>query len=280
MMKTTRPAGQSTRGKTARNRLRRVDEFALAYAPDVLKRRGGDWEDAYFVDLGYGAEPFTTLESAARFRRLVPDLRVLGVEIDPERVQRAKPFEDESTLFRRGGFNLPLEKGEHVRLVRAFNVLRQYEESAVLEAWDMICASLLPGGLLIDGTSDPSGRVWTANLVRRPEEGDVPWQVEAIVFGTNFRSGFDLRLFQAVLPKSMIHRVVSGEPVGEFFDAWQRAAQETGPLRVWGPKQWFRASAERLAEMGFDVRCRPRWLRAGWLVWDQCNKPDLPKPAP
>ena len=40
---------------------------------------------------------------------------------------------------------------KQVRLVRAFNVLRQYEEDEVWPAWDVLTARLLPGGLLLDG---------------------------------------------------------------------------------------------------------------------------------
>jgi hypothetical protein len=35
-----KPEGQSTRGKTAANRLRRVDNFLLLYDPALLRRMG------------------------------------------------------------------------------------------------------------------------------------------------------------------------------------------------------------------------------------------------
>src|SRR5512139_88642 len=120
-----KPEGLPTRGKTASNRLRRVDNFMLFYEPSLLTRTDGAFADALFVDLGYGFDPRTTLESAARFRRLNPELRILGVEIDPEHVQAALPFASDRTFFRLGGFNLPVLPGESVRLIRAFNVLRQ-----------------------------------------------------------------------------------------------------------------------------------------------------------
>ena len=91
-----------------------------------------------FVDLGYGFDARTTLESAARFRRVNPDLPILGVEIEKERVEAALPYADEKTFFRLGGFNLPLQKGEHVRLIRAFNVLRQYEEKGFRPAYERL----------------------------------------------------------------------------------------------------------------------------------------------
>ncbi len=103
-----RPLGQPTRGKTARNRLRRVDTFLALYDAGLLRREDGPFAGAFFVDLGYGAAPTTTLESAQRLRRINPALPVLGVEIDPERVAAAQPCADELTQFRLGGFNLPL----------------------------------------------------------------------------------------------------------------------------------------------------------------------------
>ncbi|MEZ4769306.1 MAG: class I SAM-dependent methyltransferase [Caldilineales bacterium] len=98
-------------------------------------------------------------------------MKVLGVEIDPERVATARPYADERTAFRLGGFNLPLRPGETVRCIRAFNVLRQYEEADVAAAYDLMARSLLPGGLLIEGTSEPYGRLWVANVARRREGG-------------------------------------------------------------------------------------------------------------
>ena len=220
----------------------------------------GCYSGALFVDLGFGAEPITTLESAERFRRLNPGLPVLGVEIDPARVAAALPYADERTHFRVGGFNLPLcqrvdGSTETVRLIRAFNVLRQYEESEVPAAWSMLAHSLAPGGLLVEGTSEPFGRLWVANLLRKPANqapkgepgvtGDeaLPVQQEGLVFSTNFRLGFDPVDFQAVLPKNLIHRVVPGEPIYGFFEAWKRATREAAPMRAWGLRQWFSTSA-------------------------------------
>src|SRR5678815_6170446 len=104
-----KPEGQLTRGKTAANRLRRVDNFILLYEPSLLTRTDGLVADSIFVDLGYGFDARTTLESAARFRRVNPNLKILGVEIEKERVEAARPYENEKTFFRLGGFNLPLK---------------------------------------------------------------------------------------------------------------------------------------------------------------------------
>jgi hypothetical protein len=245
-----------------------VDNFVMLYDPGLLKRTDGDFSRALFVDLGYGAEATTTLESAERFRRLNSSLPVLGVEIDPERVAAARPFADSQTSFRRGGFNLPLLPGETVRLIRAFNVLRQYEEADFTPAYDRLAQYALPGGLMIEGTSDPYGRIWVANLARK-QPGGSGWDFEALVFSTNFRSGFDPAQFQAVLPKNYIQHVVPGELVYDLFEAWKRSALETVQAKVWGARQWFIAAAETMAGKGYPVNLHRKWLNQGWLIWEK-----------
>jgi SAM-dependent methyltransferase len=262
-----KPQGLPTRGKTARNRLRQVDAFALRYDPTVLTRMDGDFAHALYVDLGYGAEPTTTLESADRFRQTNPNLTVLGVEIDPLRVETALPFADERTFFRLGGFNLPLQPGETVRLIRALNVLRQYPEEAVRPAWEQMARAVLPDGLLLEGTSNPNGSLLAMNVLRRVNAGDFPWRLEALAIHTNFRAGFDPADFQAILPKNYIHRMLPGEPIYDFFESWKAAAAEAVGLRAYGPRPWFAAAAGGLARRGYSINLQRKWLGRGWLIW-------------
>ena len=72
---------------------------------------------------GYGRLPVTTLELSTRLRTVRPDLRVVGLEIDPERVSAALESAPAGVEFALGGFELA---GLRPVLVRAFNVLRQY----------------------------------------------------------------------------------------------------------------------------------------------------------
>ena len=260
-----KPEGQPTRGKTASNRLRRVDNFILLYEPSLLTRTDALFADSMFVDLGYGSDARTTLESASRFRRVNPDLRVLGVEIDQERVEAALPYADEKTFFRLGGFNLPLYEGEHIRLIRAFNVLRQYEEKDFAPAYDRLAPYVLPRGLMIEGTSNPFGSIWVANVARKKETGD--WKFEALVFSTNFRTGFDVEEFQTILPKNLIHHMVPGEPIYDFFEAWKRCVAATSSLKTYGARQWFIAAAERLEKQGYSVASQRKWVSKGFLIW-------------
>jgi len=264
--RTRRPQGQPTRGKTAANRLRRVDNFLLLYDAPLIRRNNGPYVGAFFVDLGYGAEPFTTLESAARLRRTNPQLRVLGVEIDPVRVAAGQPYSDPVTCFRLGGFNLPLvaAQNERARAVRAFNVLRQYEEGEVAAAYAELAHHVLPGGLLIEGTSDPRGRIWVANVLRR--QATATWAAEVLVFSTNFRLPSDPAVFQPVLPKNYIHRMAIGEPIHTLMEMWKAAAQQTLPERSWGERRWFVAAAHALHASGARIDLRRRWLGRGYLV--------------
>lgn len=276
-----KPEGQPTRGKTAANRLRRVDNFILLYEPSLLSRTDGWFANSAFVDLGYGFDARTTLESASRFRRVNPDLKILGVEIDKERVEAALPFANDKTFFRLGGFNLPLQEGEHVRLIRAFNVLRQYDEKDFAPAYERLAEYVLPGGLMIEGTSTPYGQLWAANLARRMGKAENQrireletrdwrlgdWRFEALVFSTNFRLGFDVEEFQTILPKNLIHRVIKGEPIYEFFEAWKKSAKETSHAKIFGARQWFIAAAESLAEKGFKINLQRKFLSRGYLVW-------------
>jgi len=261
-----KPEGRPTRGKTASNRLRRVDNFILLYDPSLLTRNESGFTDSLFVDLGYGFDARTTLESAARFRRVNPNLNILGVEIDKERVEAALPFADDKTFFRLGGFNLPLKEGETVRLIRAFNVLRQYEEKDFAPACERLAQYVLPGGLMIEGTSNPFGSIWVANVARKMDRGE--WRMEALVFSANFRTGFDAEEFQTVLPKNYIHRMVKGEAIFDFFSAWKKSAAETIAAKIFGPRQWFIAAAEGLSAKGYSIDLKKKWLTKGFLIWE------------
>ncbi len=275
-----KPLGLPTRGKTASNRLRRADNFILLYEPSLLTRTDGLFRQSLFVDLGYGFDARTTLESAERFRRINPNLPILGVEIDKERVEAALPHADAITHFRVGGFNLPLLPNESVRLIRAFNVLRQYEEKDFIPAYETLAQYVLPGGLMIEGTSNPFGSIWVANLARKVLEsssqkqasGVQNWKMEALVFSTNFRMGFDITDFQAVLPKNHIHHVAPGELIYDFIEAWKRSVAETSSAKVFGLKQWFAASAESLAAKGYKIDLHKKWLAKGWLIWNKLEQ--------
>ncbi|MEP6896358.1 MAG: hypothetical protein ABI986_12185, partial [Chloroflexota bacterium] len=142
----------------------------------------------------------------------------------------------------------------------------QYEEKDFAPAYERLAQYVLPGGLMIEGTSNPFGSIWCANVARKLESGK--WGMEALVFSTNFRLGFDVEEFQTILPKNLIHHVVPGEEIYDFFEAWKRSAKETAAMKTYGAKQWFVASAESLAQKGYKINLQKKFLARGYLVWE------------
>ncbi|WP_018385519.1 class I SAM-dependent methyltransferase [Wenjunlia vitaminophila] len=229
-MRPGRPLGTVTRGTTHPNRLRRMDRWITTVHAPVLRRAA----DPVAVDLGYGAAPWTAVELLDQVRRVRPDAEVVGVEIDPERVAAALPYARTGLTFRRGGFEVPLP-GRRPAVIRAANVLRQYDEGEVRTAWAALCARLAPGGLLVEGTCDEVGRrhVWVALGPSGPR---------TVTFAARLGSLDTPSDLAERLPKALIHRNVPGEPVHSFLRDLDRAWNAAAPLRAFGARQrWIGA---------------------------------------
>lgn len=263
------PVGQVTRGTTGTNRLRRVDRWmarhaALRTAPDPL-----------VVDLGYGASGVTAFELHERLSRTRPDVEVVGLEIAPERVERARAqlaelragrtafAADARVSFARGGFEVPLASGRRPAMIRAMNVLRQYDESDVAAAWKQMAGRLTEGGLLVEGTCDEIGRVMTWVAVDHAAT-PVSFTVSLRLAGLAHPSVAAERL-----PKALIHRNVPGERIHALLTAldaeWARAAA----VAPFGPVHRWRTALSALAEAGWPLRDRRRWaLGEATLPWE------------
>ena len=240
-----KPVGAVTRGTTNPNRLRRVDNF-IAYRCGGLLAAASD---PLVVDLGYGATPVTAVELRARLARTVrSDVTVVGLEIDPVRVNDAQTAaEPPHLLFRRGGFELA---GLRPTVVRAFNVLRQYGEQEVAQAWRTMTAT---GAFLVEGTCDELGRVATWACV--DTSGPLTLTFSARLGDLDHPATFAERL-----PKALIHRNVPGEPIHDVLErlgaAWDAAATPFGPRQRW------LAAVGRLRSAGLPVLDGPaRWRR-------------------
>ncbi|MFJ6195902.1 class I SAM-dependent methyltransferase [Micromonospora sp. NPDC092111] len=249
-----RPVGVVTRGTTNPNRLRRVDNWIVESCGDRLRAAA----DPLVVDLGYGATPVTAVELRGRLAAGVrADVRVVGLEIDPVRVAAAGPAADPPWLtFARGGFELA---GLRPTLVRAFNVLRQYDEGEVADAWRTVTDRLAPGGALVEGTCDELGRLGSWLLV----DADGPRTLTLAARLTTLESPAELA---ERLPKALIHRNVPGERIHDLIralaDAWQSAAG----YAPFGPRQRWTAAVATLKATGWPVLDRPRRWRLGELT--------------
>lgn len=260
------PLGRPTRGTTGTNRLRRNDRWIAAST--ALRRAS----HPLVVDLGYGASGVTAFELAARLVRTRPDVEVRGLEIDPARVATAEaqlaevragrtPFPpDLPVSFARGGFEVPLPDGRRAAVIRAMNVLRQYDEHDVAEAWTRMASRLASDGLLIEGTCDEIGRV--ASWV------DVDAAARPLRFTLSLRLA-DLEHPSVVaerLPKALIHRNVAGERIHALLVDLDREWDRAAPLSTFGPTQRFLAAVTALQASGWPVLGgRHRW-RLGELT--------------
>jgi SAM-dependent methyltransferase len=251
-----KPLGQPTRGKTGPNRLRKTDTFLALAFPALVRHLPG-----LYVDLGYGAYPVTTGETWRRLRAIDARARVLGVEIDPARVAEAQAHAAPGLEFRHGGFDLPLRPGERVAVIRAFNVLRQYDEAAVAGALAALGARLAEGGLLLEGTSDPHGRLVAFNILRKVGA----LERAGVVLAPRLGADFAPRALRAVLPKAFIHHAEPAGAIDRFFTAWEAAWQRArGGTRT--PRQRFVAAAHALAARGgYGLDRRDALLRRGFL---------------
>jgi hypothetical protein len=191
------------------------------------------------IDLGYGARPDTCVEMAHRLRPVAPDLEMVGLEIDPDRVVAPR----DGVRFAVGGFELA---GLRPRLVRAFNVLRQYDEAEVAPAWARMQARLAPGGLIVEGTCDEIGRRCTWVLL----DADGP---RSLTLCWSPRHSERPSHLAERLPKALIHRNVPGERIHDLLTladrCWDNAAGQT----VFGPRARWAQTLRSMRAAGVDV---------------------------
>lgn len=234
------PIGNVTRGTTGYNRLRRVDRWIAALP--ALRRTS----DPLVADVGYGARPTTTLELRDRLVRVRPDVEVTGIEIEPARVALANAATRDGVTFRLGGFETPTPGGRRPVVIRAFNVLRQYDESEVTASWRIMQDRLQPGGALVEGTCNEVGRV--ASWVTLDELAPRTFTVSLRLPGLDVPS-----IVAERLPKALIHRNVPGERVHAFLRDLDLAWAVAAPLGTYGPRQRWIATVRGMRDRGWPV---------------------------
>jgi hypothetical protein len=247
--------GSVTRGTTNPNRLRRVDRF-IANLP-IAKVK-----NAVVVDLGYGASPITAIELRERLLKVNPSVRVVGVEIEKERVARGLEVAEPGLDFLLGGFETPLPIGvEKADVIRAFNVLRQYDERDVKPAWDLMVSRLSENGVLVEGTCNEIGRVssWVTITKSGPKQFTVSLHLGSLEQPS---------IVAERLPKALIHRNLPGERIHEYLKALDQAWATHAALGTFGALQRWLAVCETMTASGWPiVFSRKRW-RLGEITVD------------
>jgi hypothetical protein len=189
------------------------------------------------IDLGFGDSPVTSAELLHRLRPIRPDVDVLGLELDPGRVAAAQSASRPGLRFERAGFELA---GYRPTLVRAANVLRQYPEQEVAAAWQRMCAQLVPGGAVVEGTSDEWGRRASWVLLDR----DGPISLTLSCRPANLARPSDVA---DRLVKALIHHNVPGAPIHALLRAMDAAWDRHAPLAGYGTRQRWQAMCAELA---------------------------------
>jgi hypothetical protein len=258
-MAAKKPVGNVTRGTTNPNRLRRVDRYVCSLP--VLRRT----DAPIVVDLGYGASPITAVELLARCQTVNPKTRLVGVEIERERVDRGLAVAANDLRFTLGGFETPLpaDFGANARadIIRAFNVLRQYDESEVPAAWALMQSRLSDAGLLVEGTCDEIGRL--ASWITLDRDRPLWFTVSLRLAGLEQPSKVAERL-----PKALIHHNVDGERVHAFLQSLDLWWNTHAPLGVFGASQRWIAVCKSLTDAGWPVKQDQRRWRLGEITVD------------
>jgi hypothetical protein len=222
---------------------------------------------------------------------LRPDVEVIGLEIDPARVEQGKRFltgcgrpeHYQGLTFGLGGFELPLPRPP--LLVRALNVLRQYDEDEAWQAWDRLCSGLTPGGVLVEGTCDEIGRraVWVT-LGRSADTGGAEAPLgeganrpggaagaraarpRTITFAARMSALPRPSELAERLPKTLIHHNIPGERIHDLLTDFDRSWAVVAPQSVFGPRQRWIAAVEHLSLTWPVIARPPAGGRARWRL--------------
>lgn len=255
-----KPFGNVTRGTTNPNRLRRLDRWLAG--PQLWRLRADT--NPLVVDLGYGGSPTTAVELYDRLSKVCPTVHVSGIEIEPERVRIAKPLEHAGLDFTVGGFEVPVPG--RATMVRAFNVLRQYDEADVQLIWETVASRLTPHGIFVDGTCDEIGRRSTWVAIDR---------TGPLTLSISMRFGaFELPSDVAErLPKALIHHNMPGEKIHTFLQALDQHWLASAPLASFGNRQRWVSMCQKMYDAGWPLVREPaRWrlgeLSVGWSAVD------------
>jgi hypothetical protein len=186
-----------------------------------------------------------------------PLVEVVGIEIDPARVALASQSARPGVSFMLGGFEVPTERP--VTVIRALNVLRQYDVSAVRDAWRLMTSRLEPGGVLVEGTCNEIGRV--ASWVDVTAAGPV-----SLTISLHLASLEKPSIVAERLPKVLIHDNVPGSRVFSFLLLLDQLWAVHSGLAVFSPAQRWVAVCASLRDSGWPVLgSKARW-RLGELT--------------
>jgi hypothetical protein len=189
-------------------------------------------------------------------------VHVVGVEIEKDRVARGLEIAEPGLDFMLGGFETPLPQGiEKADVIRAFNVLRQYDERDVPAAWNLMISRLNDDGVLVEGTCNEIGRVssWVTQTKAGPQLFTISLHLGSLEKPS---------IVAERLPKALIHHNVEGKRIHDYLTELDQAWATHASLGTFGALQRWLAVCETLAAGGWPIVVnRKRW-RLGELTVD------------
>ncbi len=248
MARKTAPAVGQLRGRTRAGRLRGWDAWMVARLSDLLP--------AGCVDIGTGDEADTVAELSEVLTPLGCPLAVL--EVHPGRAARA------TERLAPHGVEVQCRdalagQGDGVAgVVRCANVLRQYPVADIPAAHCALATEVRPGGVVLEGSSDTDGHVFSFYVLRR---GGNTLQREALVFGTDFVRGFAPIQFRDYLPRDVRRQVQPGGVLEAWFGRWTAA---WSAVRTGHAPTDFRLAAEVLRDDNVACVAFPDGLALEW----------------
>lgn len=199
------------------------------------------------VDIGLGSHPWTTLALADRLAAW-PQLRLIAVDNDPERLRRAARVLPERVELVLGGTDL--SDWAPIRLIRAMNLLRAYRPAEARSARGRLRQALEPGGLLLEGSCSAAGEVGTAELLL-PSPTD---RIELLTHCRLEHSFAPARLWP-YLPmvwrgpgRLSRRRWLAGDPMACLVRAWSWCFEAARAQGLRQPDVLWQRSLQRLAE--------------------------------
>ncbi len=253
-----------TRGKTASGRLRRFDEVLERLGEESGWTRSWSYESSVCVELGFGASCVTARQWFERVQACMPGVWGAGVEVDEERVARARQGPLMSrVVWCQGGFDFePPVPGHDVVMIRAFNVLRQYDAAKAPGAHEVMASRLVEGGVLIEGSCDRDGAKGVVHLMR-VKEGKL--SREGLLCVVDAARSFAPRMLRDWLPQDLRRGVGLEHPVHmDFLGPWMRCFEQAGGQGA----QRFAGSVEELIRVSDGDVYAPAWMRdQGAVLW-------------
>lgn len=214
------------------------------------------------VELGFGASGVTAESWFDRVRAHNERIVCVGVEVDPQRVASARAASrDVRTVWMEGGFDFA-SPVEGVGIVRALNVLRQYDASAAPGAHAMMGRKLIEGGLLVEGSCDRKGEVCVVHVMRK--RGEVLVR-EALLCVVASGVHFAPRMLRDWLPQDLRRGVGMTHGVfADFLSVWMSCFEES--VEMTGQARFVRSVA-LLSERAEGIESPGELVSRGAVLW-------------